>query len=371
MSVKRFDPEDVLISTETVSVPVWSNDTDILSKDEMEVDKSQLLFYKDVYYKVPTGSSEVETDNENVDTGRTNEDNSQDRVQFSVAWGHRYGSGSEAFMDKTSSEIYETGSGHVVASPSSVIWGQYRNLVLGDEEDTFHFGYGKYRTTPIDPCNPGTGSEGDTQVTVSDATQFFAITIDRARYKEKLRPGSLVLKIGNDEYTDDSTFVESERYLDCGRVYDIVKIGEDTYDYGPSGSYGFLLPDIGVILLNGDAIDLGQDTEQHWYGTLVPDNALKLTDNLTSIRIQSEETVTSNFVFVRARNAEFNYSTNPSNIYADGELRHSIMINSPQAFITTVGLYNDNNDLLAVAKLSKPLVKDFTKEALIRIKLDY
>ena len=47
------------------------------------------------------------------------------------------------------------------------------------------------------------------------------------------------------------------------------------------------------------------------------------------------------------------------------------MINSPQAFITTVGLYNDNNDLLAVAKLSRPLLKDFTKETLVRIKLDY
>ena len=46
-------------------------------------------------------------------------------------------------------------------------------------------------------------------------------------------------------------------------------------------------------------------------------------------------------------------------------------INSPQTYITTVGMYNDNNDLLAVAKLSRPLVKDFTKEALIRIKLDF
>ena len=36
-----------------------------------------------------------------------------------------------------------------------------------------------------------------------------------------------------------------------------------------------------------------------------------------------------------------------------------------------VGIYNDSNECLAVAKLSKPLVKDFTKEALIRIKLDY
>jgi hypothetical protein len=47
------------------------------------------------------------------------------------------------------------------------------------------------------------------------------------------------------------------------------------------------------------------------------------------------------------------------------------MVNNPQSYITTVGLYNDTNDLVAVAKLSKPLLKDFTKEALIRIKLDY
>jgi hypothetical protein len=76
-------------------------------------------------------------------------------------------------------------------------------------------------------------------------------------------------------------------------------------------------------------------------------------------------------VFVRVRNTEFNYSTNPSNISGSGDLRHSIMINTPQAYMTTVGLYNDNNDLLGVAKLSKPLIKDFTKEALIRIKLDF
>ncbi|MGY8868655.1 MAG: hypothetical protein ACKVJK_23860, partial [Methylophagaceae bacterium] len=78
-----------------------------------------------------------------------------------------------------------------------------------------------------------------------------------------------------------------------------------------------------------------------------------------------------NYVFVRVRNGEFNYSNNPSNITGSGELRHNAMVNNPQAYITSVGLYNDNNDLLGVAKLSRPLLKDFTKEALIRIKLDY
>ena len=47
------------------------------------------------------------------------------------------------------------------------------------------------------------------------------------------------------------------------------------------------------------------------------------------------------------------------------------MINSPQSFVTTIGLYNDTNELLAVAKLSKPLTKDFTKETLLRVKLDF
>ena len=58
-------------------------------------------------------------------------------------------------------------------------------------------------------------------------------------------------------------------------------------------------------------------------------------------------------------------------ITGSGALRHTSMIDSPQSYIGSVGLYNDNNDLLAVAKLSKPLLKDFTKEALVRIKLDY
>ena len=47
------------------------------------------------------------------------------------------------------------------------------------------------------------------------------------------------------------------------------------------------------------------------------------------------------------------------------------MIDNPTTYITTVGLYNDSGDLVAVAKLSQPVVKDFTKEALIRVKLDY
>ena len=87
--------------------------------------------------------------------------------------------------------------------------------------------------------------------------------------------------------------------------------------------------------------------------------------------LNSEETITSDYIFVRIKNSDFNYTTNPSMISGSGEFYYPSLINNPQTFITTVGLYNDNNELLAVAKLSKPLVKDFTKEALVRVKLDF
>jgi hypothetical protein len=88
--------------------------------------------------------------------------------------------------------------------------------------------------------------------------------------------------------------------------------------------------------------------------------------------MNSQETVTSDFIFVRPRSSQYNYSENPSFISGStGEVIYNDFINNPQTYITTVGLYNDTNDLLAVTKLSRPLKKDFTKEALVRVKLDF
>ena len=88
--------------------------------------------------------------------------------------------------------------------------------------------------------------------------------------------------------------------------------------------------------------------------------------------MNSQETITSDFVFVRSRNSEFNYSANPSFVSGStGELIYNTFINNPQVYVTTVGMYNDANECIAVAKLSRPLLKDFTKESLIRVKLDF
>ena len=47
------------------------------------------------------------------------------------------------------------------------------------------------------------------------------------------------------------------------------------------------------------------------------------------------------------------------------------MQNDPKVYLTTVGMYNDSNELLAVAKLSKPLLKSFSREAIVKVKLDF
>ena len=87
---------------------------------------------------------------------------------------------------------------------------------------------------------------------------------------------------------------------------------------------------------------------------------------------RNSEKVTSTHYFVRVKNADYNFSNNPSYVTGSvGELSQTTFVNDPKTYITTVGLYNDNQELLAVAKLSQPLLKTFSREALIRVKLDF
>ena len=144
---------------------------------------------------------------------------------------------------------------------------------------------------------------------------------------------------------------------------------------------------ISTILLNAAALkgnntlDGGINLATDAAGDTNAENPVKLfsvisgstgNTNGNIFELNSQETIASDYIFIRARNSEFNYTENPSFISgSSGEVIYPYFINNPQTFPTTVGLYNDGNDLLAVAKLSKPIQKDFTKEALIRVKLDF
>ncbi len=340
MGFKRFDPEDFLVSADAVSSTVWSGNSPELI--EFYTSSAQFQTAGDYYLSIyQTASS-----------------NPSAEVQFDVAYGHKYGSGSL---------LYNT-SVTPPKSPASTIYGQYRTLVLEDENSDFTFGN-------------------------IAQDYFYAINVSRARYKEKLLPGSLNLTLRSASVilslTDNSQDVALPTFYGTQRAYQVVS-GSNGSAYNistggtgytaNSGSYGLFLPDISTILLNGKALDLSGANGGISLGTNVTYNAdgqnvLKLYQALvsgSSFELNSEETITSDFVFVRSRNAEFNYSENPSFISGStGEVIYPYFINSPQVYPTTVGLYNDANELLAVAKLSRPLQKNFTKEALVRVKLDF
>jgi hypothetical protein len=332
------------VSADSVASPAWSGNQNILTTfytSSLQTNNSTANYYIDVYKDNPQLTSSAD-------------------VQFSIAYADKFGLGATPYNSSI------TGS-----TPTSTLYGQMRTLLLEDENSDFYFGSGN---------NIVTGSD------------FYIININRSHYKEKLLPGAWELSIDSPDgsdyngmtLTDNSNTVSLPEYYGTQRVYQIGKGSNGKADFStcPSGSYGLFFPDTNLILLNSKALDLSDMNGGINLGTTrtysSAHNELKLLKAIQNpisanyFQMMSEETITSNYVFVRARNSELNYSENPSFISGStGEVIHDSYIYNPQTYITTVGLYNDSNELMAVSKLSKPLKKDFSSEALLRIRLDF
>ena len=106
-------------------------------------------------------------------------------------------------------------------------------------------------------------------------------------------------------------------------------------------------------------------------------NALTFAEAIKSgeyFQAKRQEQITSRHYFVRATANDFNATTNET-YYTESIAGVKRIIpglqTDPKTYITTVGMYNDDNELLAVAKLSKPIIKSKSREALIKVKLDF
>ena len=353
MSYTTLAPTDFVVSSDSVIAPAWPSGlptlTAIYTSSIAQSPAGQ--FYLDIYNSAQTGST-------------------AQRV-FSIAYGNVLGSGSRLYNPLVTN-----------MSPSRTTYGQYRNLVYADETKLFNF------------SNSG-----------SDSNDILVINIDRNMYKESMFPGTLQLKLqqigspGNViTITDDSKDVWNSNlpinYQDCGRVFNLVGGsygtattvigGSSKVGYTASGSYGYFLPDIATIILNPAALALpfvsggiamSMDTTTTLSTPSSSVNNSRLYNAINGgacFQLNSQETISANYVFIRVGNQEYNYSNNPSFLSgSSGQLIYPTLVNSPQTYPTTVGLYNNNGDLLAVAKMSKPLMKDFTHEMLIRCKLDW
>jgi hypothetical protein len=349
MSFITLNAEDFVVSSDSIVSTLWSDNTTAMTSFFTSSTSPTNNSYLPVYQQNPILFPSTLS-------------------QFSISYGQVNGSGSAPINPLVPG-----------LSPTRITYGQFRTLVNGDENTNISFGTGN-----------------------TNSPDFYVININRANYKEKLFLGTFNLALSGSDgtnqsllrLTNNSANVTTLTYCDAGRVFDIVSGSNgaattsvissgSAAGYTVSGSYGKFLPDVGLILLNSRALALSaseggiglQPGTSNTNPTLLNTqvglfNAINRA-NAIGFALNSEETITSDYVFVRIKNNDFNYTTNPSMISGSGEFYYPTLVNNPQTFITTVGLYNTNNELLAVAKLSKPLPKDFTKEALIRVKLDF
>lgn len=96
-----------------------------------------------------------------------------------------------------------------------------------------------------------------------------------------------------------------------------------------------------------------------------------LRNRIQNITFNNTTELNSSIHFCRINHNEFNYSSNPTYLSGSKIRVKSKVSDAPVSYITTVGLYSPDNELLAVAKLSEPLKKDPTQEMILRVRLDY
>ena len=115
----------------------------------------------------------------------------------------------------------------------------------------------------------------------------------------------------------------------------------------------------------------GNSVDEVLTGSQISASADHLRNRIQNIQFNNTTELNSTVYFCRANHNEFNYSSNPTYVSGSKIRVKSQSTDIPIAYITTVGLYNDNNELLATSKLSEPLKKDPNIEFTIRTRLDY
>tara|TARA_B100001778_G_scaffold79410_1_gene64164 strand:- start:136 stop:1383 length:1248 start_codon:yes stop_codon:yes gene_type:complete len=357
---KRFNEFDqVTGKVEVVTTGLWTGDTGSLS--EHHTGSQAQSSSGDYFYNIFNTASNGE-------------------VQYAIAYGHISGSGSVALSTNDNAKF-----------PTKATYMQYRSLLLGQEDSHFTFA-----------SSSGAGFNTE---------DFFVINVARARYKEQLDAGNWSLKlsgsIGDITLIDDSGKKFSDTVGKAGRVFDVVSgslnlgsSAEATIDkkyssgsankLGLGQGYGIFYPDQGIIILNPGALEAeigfsastgsatldysttsslftGVDADKkahHWLYAAIKNGA--------DFEARRTENVSTSHYFVRAQNREFNFSNNPTFVSgSDNAFAVASFKRDPRVYITTIGLYNNASEMLAVAKTSQPIAKSFDKEILVKVKLDF
>ena len=310
---------------------------------------------------------------------QTHPESSSAETQFSVAYGHIGGSGSQT-------------DGGNVEGPTEAIYKQWTNILLAENEVTGGFKISQQ------------GSSGALSSGTRDEDVFILVG-KRARFKDRINKKNWTIVLsGSDSvgtgselfyFTDDSNTTQATSTV-AGPRYNIVS-GSDGSPYSASGwkTYGHFYPDQGALVFSAAELSAsiaghadGINESASFDGTNFagfsvnsdsngnPNNALRFINTLQPtgayLKFRSEEDKTSVSYFCRVKASQVNFSNNPTFVSGSlNELRIKEMRGNPTVYATGIQLYNNFGDVVAVGKLSTPVKKNFGSEVTIKVKLDF
>ena len=258
-------------------------------------------------------------------------------------------------------------------NPTQTLYYQYRNILLPPEQNLFTFQNGE------------------------SSEYVYIINVNRSRYKKRIDTGRWQLTIAEldsnhkvNPTASRFTFIDNSN----GPTIAVTEQGGRSY-YMVSGSiengvyssdttpWGLFYPDHGLFVLNGMALDAsasfgtkrspgtgsGDDSAFNLFTSI--SGAMQLNTASNGFYGNSNENLRSTYFYCRLNYDEFNYTNNPTYVSgSNSELRFPEMATQPVTYITQIGLYSDNNELLAIANLSKPIKKARDREAIFKLKID-
>ena len=158
----------------------------------------------------------------------------------------------------------------------------------------------------------------------------------------------------------------------CGLLFYQAGVAVITGSIFLKESSGGLLNDShGDVEMKGPVGGRNEDVVSVLTGSLISGSSDNLRERLYNLQFNNTTELNSTVYFCRVNHNEFNYSSNPTYLSGSKIRVKTKTTDVPVSYITSIGLYSDNNELLAVAKLSEPLKKSPDTEFTLRVRLDY
>jgi len=212
--------------------------------------------------------------------------------------------------------------------------------------------------------------------------ELFFLLFKRRIYKDEIKKGDTTINLEVSGTTGDVLALSD---TGAASSFTVGSAGDEASIYSGSTEVGKIYYNAGIVaFITGVFIPPAGTTPVYWSGSSntnlnqvsvsgTIDNLVDgLKNRVNNIQFQNQTNLHSTIYFCRALNSEFNYSTNPTFIDSDGRIvPTSGTDNQTRAYISSIGLYSINNELLAVAKTSEPVKKSPDNELIFRTRLSY